>query len=616
MKPILHKMGWLAAMIVGLISGAGPTVSEAVPPVAGYVWWLDAADSGSMTLSGSSVTTWSDKSSRGINLIPVTAAPTLVPAALNGLPVVNFNGVDQAFLNVAAQPFSASGPSTVFMVAQFGKPASEQDILTAGNGGRTFRQIYTDTSGIGLWSGPTTSVGNPNYTVGSNQVIGAVFNGNGVAGDSVIDIIDPVLGTNSVTGLVPSGLTDPVGIAVGCSIYSEPLYNFYSGNIAEILVYNSALTLMERQQVEDYLHSKWFGGGGASVPAITNLAATGVTSTGATLNGTLISTGGAPTTVFVYWGKTDQGTNKGLWDKVVQFSGTAAVGAYNTNVALGTPYVAYYYRYAASNFAGEVWSDPVSTFIAGSVVSSKTPPVAGYAWWLDAADQSTMVLSGGSVASWKDKTGSGIDVSQSNSGARPTLILAALNNMSVVNFDANSLQHLFNASVQPFSVSGPSTVFMVAQCGKEGIDPAIGASPCSAGTGGETFRQIYFDSNGIGVWSGGGSAGQNPNYTGGSYVVLGVVFNGDGVLGDSVIEIFGTNSVQATIPTGLLDPVAITVGCGNYENPAAAPYSGNIAEIVVYNSALSESDRVQVEAYLYTKWFLSPTSSGTIFAVR
>lgn len=45
--------------------------------------------------------------------------------------------------------------------------------------------------------------------------------------------------------------------------------------------------------------------------------ATGVLATTAWLNGTLLSTGSAETTVYVYWGNTDGVTNKTVWAQVL-----------------------------------------------------------------------------------------------------------------------------------------------------------------------------------------------------------------------------------------------------------------------------------------------------------
>ena len=56
--------------------------------VPGCSLWLDGADTGSMTLSGSSVTQWRDKSGSSNHFTPTSGTPTSILD--NGRSVVNF----------------------------------------------------------------------------------------------------------------------------------------------------------------------------------------------------------------------------------------------------------------------------------------------------------------------------------------------------------------------------------------------------------------------------------------------------------------------------------------------------------------------------------------------
>ena len=90
-------------------------------------------------------------------------------------------------------------------------------------------------------------------------------------------------------------------------------------------------------------------------PSVTNNGATGVGLTDATLNGTVVTTGGASTEVSVYWDLTDKGTTKEDW--VNSYSlGTAGEGSLATNVTGLSPETPYYYRFYATNTYGEDWS--------------------------------------------------------------------------------------------------------------------------------------------------------------------------------------------------------------------------------------------------------------------
>jgi hypothetical protein len=81
----------------------------------------------------------------------------------------------------------------------------------------------------------------------------------------------------------------------------------------------------------------------------------------ATLNGILASTGTAQTTVSIFWGPTDGGTNKEAWTNGCDF-GIRGVGPFSINVTGLASNTAYYYRCWASNVAGAVWAPTSAPF--------------------------------------------------------------------------------------------------------------------------------------------------------------------------------------------------------------------------------------------------------------
>ena len=105
-------------------------------------------------------------------------------------------------------------------------------------------------------------------------------------------------------------------------------------------------------------------------PVVANSSATGVTTTHAVFNGYLSNAGQAPTTVFVYWGLTDGGTNAGAWANTNTFTAPVSAGTLSTNVVLSTPYLTYFYRYCATNGYGVSWATSSVSFAAGIVPTS------------------------------------------------------------------------------------------------------------------------------------------------------------------------------------------------------------------------------------------------------
>jgi len=98
-----------------------------------------------------------------------------------------------------------------------------------------------------------------------------------------------------------------------------------------------------------------------ATPAITNVAASGVTASSATLNGNLTSAGTKSTTVYVYWGTVDRGQTTSGWDGS-QNLGVRSAGAVSHTVSGLAQGATYYYRFYASSSAGEDWADPAASF--------------------------------------------------------------------------------------------------------------------------------------------------------------------------------------------------------------------------------------------------------------
>ncbi len=104
---------------------------------------------------------------------------------------------------------------------------------------------------------------------------------------------------------------------------------------------------------------------------VSNMPATQITTTSATLNGYLSSTGTSATTVSVLWGTTDGGASPGGWDHTNTFAVATQLGVVATNVPVA-PLTTYFYRYSANNAAGAYWESSAQVFMSGEVTVQAT----------------------------------------------------------------------------------------------------------------------------------------------------------------------------------------------------------------------------------------------------
>lgn len=104
------------------------------------------------------------------------------------------------------------------------------------------------------------------------------------------------------------------------------------------------------------------------VVTVINSAATGITGISAVMNGEVTGTGGDPPAVTLYYGTTDGGGDKLLWDGALGLG--TRTGTFSAQIANLLPETSYFFRALATNAAGEVWASPS----LGFVTPAYTPP--------------------------------------------------------------------------------------------------------------------------------------------------------------------------------------------------------------------------------------------------
>jgi hypothetical protein len=222
--------------------------------------------------------------------------------------------------------------------------------------------------------------------------------------------------------------------------------------------------------------------------------------------------------------------------------------------------------------------------------------VSGCQMWLDAADLTTLSLSGSNVTQWNDKSGQGYTLTVPGGYTNPSYSNGILSMTG-----SNSLWSTTN-----FAISGNTqvTLFLV------GSITTIGGNGPGAhiGLGGPGSPPVYF---GLVPYQDGGqtilfapscfgpdvSLTFTPNISGQRYLLCGF-YNGTVIHG----TYNGTLMTSQSLTTANFASRPFQVG--NRNANSAAPNNGTVCETICYSGALTTSQRQTIEGYLAWKWGL------------
>jgi hypothetical protein len=197
----------------------------------GCTLWLDAADPARITLSGSSVTTWGDKSGNGTNATTLSSNPTYSSDS------VVYNGAQGL-----ATTLPSSNAESGFIVASFTNVTNGNSMLCGPTfGGRQFR----------VQGGTIQTV---------RQGVANVLTSGSALANNTQYLLEYTNNATTLTHFLngstyASGAAQAYNTAVATNIGG--LAESMVGSLREVVIFNRAVTLQERQQMEGYLARKW-----------------------------------------------------------------------------------------------------------------------------------------------------------------------------------------------------------------------------------------------------------------------------------------------------------------------------------------------------------------------
>jgi hypothetical protein len=230
--------------------------------IQGCAMWFDAADTATLTFSGSTVTQWADKSGNGYNATNGTyVAPTYSASGFNGkYPALLFNGSSTMLNTPAILPtpvLSLNGTdTTLFLVFNYVFTGTNYGAYGLGTNNNTYvlrTPWNTGSFGTAIIDTAGSATGSRIlYTFGGAQAAAQLYTITRSGASHYFYQFGSLTASNlSATGTVgTTSQTFGIGGGVGDAVY----FNSY---ISELIIYNYALSSIQRQQVEQYLGWKW-----------------------------------------------------------------------------------------------------------------------------------------------------------------------------------------------------------------------------------------------------------------------------------------------------------------------------------------------------------------------
>ena len=210
---------------------------------------MDPTDITTLTLSGSSVTQWRDKSATGAIFNTVNGNPTYTTSLINGRPGIDLTNAT-GFISSATQTLTSSLTMAMILVVKSGIGAWGS-FFTHGQRDLDFAlERYFNGTTLQFQTANDNSGANITYT--TDQV--SLYLGTMTTGTS--RFFERFGGKTTTTATATNSSTITVGlqtIRIGRSDVGENCNSY----IGEIVYYNRVLSTQERQQLEAYLAWKW-----------------------------------------------------------------------------------------------------------------------------------------------------------------------------------------------------------------------------------------------------------------------------------------------------------------------------------------------------------------------
>jgi hypothetical protein len=227
------------------------------------------------------------------------------------------------------------------------------------------------------------------------------------------------------------------------------------------------------------------------------------------------------------------------------------------------------------------------------------PVKGGLLLWLDASDDSTFSYSSGtSVSQWRDKSGLNNHSSQATVGSQPSRSTFQ-NSRKTITFDGTND---FLDGTSALTLANGYTAFTIVKSSATGERDIITSTPAAQSTDIYLYQQA--SSGKFGNWS--NVYTSNPISLNVWYLFSTNVSS----VGSETLYLNGSS--QASNSRSLTNTRGYRVGAYYTGSSSGEYWSGEIAEILIFNRSLSSTEMKQVHTYLGQKWGISNTDRSIV----
>lgn len=573
--------------------------------------WFDGKDSTTLTLSGSNVTQWLDKSHNANNITSFSATRPTYDASTGLLTFTTGTGTTTSSISltsttsysifyvlsffpgltdnnafVYARSFQLTGTPLFFFGVNRGSYAV--NVSGASIAANPANTTYNVTNTSGLTTGNTVTIAG--ITLGS----ATGYNGTGVVQSFVSNTSITINITSTGTPTSFSGATARNGTS-NVNYYLEgnagggPYYFFSTGQ--GFNTYSGSVFVASMTQSGATTYTLGMNGNVSAQTAATATMANRQVVIGASSGGSAYGLG----EVLFYDGALstqDRRRVEGYLSWKWGGQRTAYPGG-NTNFPITHPF----YRF------------PTPTVTPFNPISP-----TNLLMWYDGADTSSLTLSGSTITVWNDKSGNGNHLTVA---VGPTRTATSSNPAGWdVSFDG-STQYIRSNALAVTNGTNTMTVFIVVKNTTSGtlgrIIAGITSGPETTETG--AFRFANGGTNSIAITKGSLTGTQDgTTYTISSNVFHIITITWNGATNSPVFVDGSLNNTYSANSNTTFSFTRFGFGASLGTSPSFTPatfWTGSLNEVIIYRSALSTTQRRQMEGHLAWKWGLQTSLPAT-----